>query len=370
MAGIKNINYLYGTDSISREEEADRMIAELLGEDGVEDSLTIIYPSDGSGREGPSSKILSAATNVGMFTEKQIIRVKHADKLKTEDQNALCSYLGAPNDVTYIVFEAETLSRKTKFGKLLKTGDRINVKEFLLPPPYKMEEWVAGRAASHGKRLSTESAALLIEKTGHDPRQIDMRLKTLADSSGEKKVISYEDIENNISDSRVCSPWDINSYIAAKDLAGAFNMIGAFYRNNIYFPTVIASVFRFIKDLYNIRKYCLANRDAARKYVRGGGGFEFRKKFAAAAALYAGIISSESDRSVYPKVVKAGLIENSANFTLTELEKTIHYITLFDTEYKTGKAGHDRNSMEFFIARVIFPEKAPNRSLWKEPAFG
>jgi len=120
------------------------------------------------------------------------------EKLTSNEQKALRSYLSSPSEKTIlIIIFNQSIKRNSpllKYFQSLAEGC-IHIKEFNLLKGKRVFGWIKKQVHEEGKKIDQYSCVRLVELVGNDLRRLNNEISKLVTFVGERKVIQIEDIE-------------------------------------------------------------------------------------------------------------------------------------------------------------------------------
>lgn len=157
----------------------------------------------------------------------RVVIVEEADKFVTEHRPQLEQYAAAPSKSGVLVLEVKAFPDTTKLAKALPDAAKLQCKA---PPEWKAAEWAAGFAGNwcatcHGKTLTPDAAAALVDRVGPSLGLIDQELAKLATAVGAKPKIEPADVERLVGRSRAANVFRILDHIGAGRPADAIKVL-------------------------------------------------------------------------------------------------------------------------------------------------
>jgi DNA polymerase III subunit delta len=136
--------------------------------------------------------VLTAAQTTSLFSNDQLIVLKHAEKVlggRSEKAVAqLKKYFEDPNSHSLLVFLAAGLRKSSKVVETMeKYGWVVQCSDI---PDWKIGGWLRSQASDKGLDLSEECAQLLVEKVGMDVACLHRALEQLITFIFPKKVVT------------------------------------------------------------------------------------------------------------------------------------------------------------------------------------
>jgi DNA polymerase-3 subunit delta len=189
-----------------------------------------------------ASEILDELRTSPFLTDKRVVLIKDADKFISENRETFEKYFDNPCSSGRLIFTVKTWDSRTKLAKkLTKIGKLINVTQ---PNRRELPQRLIKYADdAHGKKLSRQTAEILIELTGEELSRLYSELDKLALFIDKEKTITPKHIESLIGHNRLFNVFavidsiiDGNVGVAverlrsmfAQDKSSEFSVVGAF----------------------------------------------------------------------------------------------------------------------------------------------
>ncbi len=209
-----------GDDALKREAVLHRMRTRLekLGD--------LAFNSDTfDGEHAEGRHIVTACQTLPFASEKRLVVVENAEKLKKADSEELVSYLNSPSDTTVVLLIAEKLAKNTRLYKAVTALGSTAVIDCTRPKRWDLAQHVRNMAPGHGITLTSDAASLLVDLLGEDTVRLDNELKKLALANPTQKQIGKGDIERIVMREAEAKPWDLADALSARDLKRAMTVI-------------------------------------------------------------------------------------------------------------------------------------------------
>lgn len=177
------------------------------------------------GETALGADIVSACNTMPFASEKRLVYVRDADKLKKADSEELVAYLDSPSDQTVLALEAEKLAKNTRLYKAVaKVGPRSVIdcaplKRWELPP------YVVKLAQRRGLSMDNAAAQELVERVGESTVALDNQIATLAQLVGDAGRITLADVEANVAQIAEVSPWAFADAVCERNAPRAMEML-------------------------------------------------------------------------------------------------------------------------------------------------
>lgn len=161
--------------------------------------------------------LIGACNTLPFMSEKRLVVVHDADKMKKPVQEALISYLDAPNDTTVICLVAEKLAKNTRLYKVIAKVDKKAVIECAPQSARELPGQVQKFAASKGVTITRPAAEELIALVGESTVHLDGELAKMAIALGKGAVIDVAEVQAYVARVAEPKPWHLSDALAARD---------------------------------------------------------------------------------------------------------------------------------------------------------
>ena len=230
---------LHGEESFFIDKATELFLTHVLNDTEKEFNLNIFYGQDADPR-----KIVSAAMQYPLMSERRLVLLKEAQQMKEKDLNALKSYIEKPSPSTVLVLQYKGKKYPAKKGNLMAALKK-NAVIFESKKVYenKIPQWIISYGKNLGLEIDNYAAGLLTELIGNNLGTIFNELQKLKIAVGDKKNITVDDIKKYITLSREYNVFELNRALGLKNNRKVFEIIDTFSLNpNNYPMTLIASV--------------------------------------------------------------------------------------------------------------------------------
>ena len=208
-----------GDDSLKKEAVMKRMRVRLekLGD--------LSFNADSfEGETASGEAIATACRTVPFASEKRLVVVNGAEKLKKADAEEVISYLADPAESCVLMLVAEKLAKNTRLYKAVAALGKNAVIDCARPAKRDMAVHVRNMAPAHGITLTDGAAAALVDLLGEDTVRIDNELKKIALSGSGNAAVTEDDVRRIVSRETEAKPWDLTDAFAARDLPRALSV--------------------------------------------------------------------------------------------------------------------------------------------------
>jgi DNA polymerase-3 subunit delta len=178
-----------------------------------------------SSEESSISEILTNLNTPPVFSDKRLVILHQADKIKTDDKKAIIEYIKNPLETTCVIFES--IQRK-KTDSLLNACRDYGVKiVFYQMSEAQVTSWLKKYIAEKNFAITDDALKVLLDLAGTDLAILTSELDKIFiyTADAQKKEITYETVLNSIGFSKEENPFEISSYLLNKDIKNAIKCI-------------------------------------------------------------------------------------------------------------------------------------------------
>jgi len=179
-----------------------------------------------------------------MFSSGSVKRMKDIEKLEAYIENPLHS------TVFVVSYKEKKLDARKKFTKLIKEkGVLVTTKKMY---DSQLPEWTQELLQSKGLTISQKGLVLLIDHIGNDLTRIENEIDKISVNLGKRTTITEDDIEQYIGVSKDFNVFELQSALAAKDIARSIRIIQYFEANPKAAPIqlVLPSLYSFFSKVF------------------------------------------------------------------------------------------------------------------------
>ena len=167
---FKQIYLLYGEERYLKNQYTTRLRKALCQEG--DEMNTHFY----QGKDFSVGEVIDLAETLPFLAERRVMFFKDTGLFKAGGEK-LAEYLASPNDTTFFVFTESEVDKRSKLYKTVQS--KGYVAEFTVQDENSLKRWIAGILGREGKKISENTAQLLLSKTGTDMENIQMELEKL-----------------------------------------------------------------------------------------------------------------------------------------------------------------------------------------------
>ena len=292
---FKPVYWLEGEEEYFIDKAVEYAEHHILTESEASFNLSIFY-----GKDANWVDVVNACSRYPMFAERQVVLLKEAQQMR--DIEKLESYIENPlaSTVFVVSFKEKKLDARKKFARLVKEkGVLITTKKMY---ERELPQWTQELLHSKALTITQKGLALLVDHIGNDLVRIENEIDKLSVNLGKRTTITEEDIEQYIGVSKDYNVFELQSALAAKDLARSIRIIQYFEANPKAGPVqlVLPSLYSFFSKVFMV--FGAGTSDEKSVAAAIGVNPYFMKDYMQAAKLY-----------TYPGVEKALLLLHSYN---------------------------------------------------------
>ena len=242
---FKPLYYFFGEDSYNLSSVLTALESSFTPLLQSEFDKEIMYSEDKS-----INDILGLASSFPFFSEKKLIIVREAEKLK--DKKLLKDYADSPVDFTVLAFfhnGSVTNLNTEPFKSLDANGFLYEAKEL---KGKNLISWLINEAEEKGKNLSEENAQLLMDIVGENRSMLEVQLEKICIFLSDKKEITIEIIQQVSSELKQFNIFDLQNAIGVKDKARALLVANNLIDNGAEPTFIITMLTRYFIGLAKI----------------------------------------------------------------------------------------------------------------------
>ncbi len=202
-----------GDDALKREAVMKklRMRLEKLGD------LSFNFDSF-SGDSAQGDQIVAACQTIPFASEKRLVQLDDAEKLKKRDADAVVAYLASPSESTVLIMLAEKMNASSALYKAVSKIGKSAIIDCARPKARALPAHVVRMAKSFGLEMNERAAVKLIELVGEDTVRIDAELNKLSLALGTPAKITERDIKVHVAQVSEAKPWEFVNAFSARNI--------------------------------------------------------------------------------------------------------------------------------------------------------
>lgn len=183
---FKNVYLLFGEEAYLKIQYKEKLIHAL----NPDDDTMNFSKYEGKGIE--VREMIDLCETMPFFAEHRIVLVENSGFFKNKCDE-LADYMKEIPDYLRIIFVEEEVDRRNRMYKAVKSCGRIV--EFAKQDEKTLMRWAAGILGKEGKKITQRDMELLLTMTGVDMGNLRMELDKLISYTGERDVVTREDIQ-------------------------------------------------------------------------------------------------------------------------------------------------------------------------------
>lgn len=211
-SGFLPVYLIVGADELKREYVMTRL-TERMEKLGDLDFNRDIF----EGGQVGADELVTACNTLPFMSEKRLVVIRHAEKLRKQAQEAFITYLQAPNDAAVIALVAEKLAKNTRLYKAIAKIDRKAVVDCSPRSARELPAQVRQFAASKGVSITQTAAEELIALIGDSTVHLNGEIEKMAIALGQGAVIDVAEVQTYVARVVEPKPWHLSDALAARD---------------------------------------------------------------------------------------------------------------------------------------------------------
>ena len=257
---FKPVYYFFGEDSYNLSTTLAALEASFTPLLQSDFDKEIIYSEDKM-----ISDILGHASSFPFGSEKKLIIVKEAEKLK--DKKSLTDYASSPSEFTVLAFfhnGSITNLNSEPFKTLDVKGYLYEAKEL---KGKNLISWLINQAEEKGKILSEDNAQLLVDIVGENRDMLEVQLEKICIYLNDKKEITIEAVQQVSSELKQYNIFDLQNAIGLKDKAKSLSVSNNLLDNGAeptFIITMLTRYFTALAKITELRSKNIPDKEAAR----------------------------------------------------------------------------------------------------------
>ena len=228
--------------------EAEKLLDELLE---PQQKTTGLFNADPD--KVALAEVLDELRTTPFLTEKRVVLIKNADKFISENRDLLEKYFDNPCPTGILFLTVTTWQANTRLAKkLTRVGKLISVTQ---PKPWQLPSRLTEYADdAHDKKLTKDTAQLLIELTGDNLTRLYSEIDKLALFADTEKSITTSHVESLIGHNRLFNAFAVIDAILAGNAAQAANRLRNMFAEDKSTEYTVVGAFAFhFRRLFNAK---------------------------------------------------------------------------------------------------------------------
>lgn len=182
---FKPVYLLYGEEAFLKNSYKKKL------KDAITDGDTMNYNYfEGKGLD--VNELISLADTMPFFSEKRLILVEDSGFFKSA-ADALTDYLPNMPDTTCLIFAETAVDKRNRLYK--KVNELGHAAEMKRQDFSQLSRWAGSILSQNGRKITSATMNLFLERTGDDMENIRMELEKLISYTMGSEVVTSEDVE-------------------------------------------------------------------------------------------------------------------------------------------------------------------------------
>ena len=215
---IEPIYFLFGPEAYLRARAADEIANEALRDT----LLREFNDSSFSLIRDAVADALAIAEQLPMMSSRRVVRIRDFGRLKETDEEPLLSYLQRPVETTVVIFSADDIDKRKKFGKTLLAGEAY---EFQPLKGAELQAWVRSHLKNLNAEIESPAIQRLLEVVSNDLYTLSNELNKLAAAALPSGRITIQLVDELAVRSREHMNWELSDQLIARNRHGALRTL-------------------------------------------------------------------------------------------------------------------------------------------------
>jgi DNA polymerase III delta subunit len=242
------------------------------------------------------------------------------------------------------------------FSDLIKKQPKkFSISEFVLPPDYKMAQWLETRTPFLiGRAISKKDAEYFIDLVGADAVTLYSELQKIDIVLPPKKNIDQASIDMVSGSSRAMAPYELAQALGKKDFPKVLEIIDSLYRGSVHLPLLVSAIFKHFWGLFRIAMFAKAHPNEIKRFLDSMRHFNksVQEEIGVMIGVSAGLMSENQKTSVYPVLVKGSLVQHSATYTEGQYKRIFKLLEKYDIGIKTGRESDAKTGLQLLCYKI------------------
>jgi DNA polymerase-3 subunit delta len=173
--------------------------------------------------EADGAEIAASAQTAPFLAERRLVLVKNADQMPAAQARVLGEGLDdlLPSTCVILLYKGKA-DRKDPLAARVPENQLFT---FWTPFPSQLPAWIIAEASRQGKKISRDAAGALAELIPASLQDLSMEIEKLALHADKGATITRADVEELTDAAETSTPWELESSLQQKDLAGVFRKL-------------------------------------------------------------------------------------------------------------------------------------------------
>ena len=315
---FRQIYLLYGEEAYLVQQYKHKLL-EALCEEG--DTMNF---ARFEGKDISQQEVIDLAETMPFFSDRRVILLEDTGFFKNKC-DLIADYMTELPDYLNLIFVEQEVDKRSRMYKAVR--DKGHAAEFKMPKNEDLVKWIGGTLKNNGRKIRTDTAELLLERTGSDMGNIRNELE---------KLICYTEGRDHITTA------DLDAVCITQTVSKIFDMVRAVVQKDQ------KQAMALYEDLLALREPPLKILAIMAR--------QFRQMLLAKRMEHEGTAQPEMMKVLgvqYSSTVRS-ILSCARRYTFSELEGILREFTEMEESVKTGKIG-ERLAVELMIIRCLEP---------------
>lgn len=183
---FKQVYLFYGEEAFLKKRYKKKLRQALVPED---DTMNC---SSFEGKGINPNEVIDLAETLPFFSERRVIMIEDSGFFKNQSPE-MAEYMKEISSSTYFIFVEEEVDKRSKMFKAVKAAGRVV--EFPRQDAQTLTKWIIGLLKAENKKITQPTMQLFLEMVGNDMENIENEIEKVLCYTGNREVISSEDIK-------------------------------------------------------------------------------------------------------------------------------------------------------------------------------
>jgi DNA polymerase-3 subunit delta len=203
------------------------------------------------GDSATADAVIGAANTLPFMSDRRLVIVRKADRMSTADLGLLADYATDPNPETTLVLVATKIAKNMRVYKAI---DALGgAAEYKAPTKREYPRTVVGMFAARERKIGIDAAEVLVRAIGYDLRRLSIEIDKVIAFSGDRQVLSRDDVEQVMSTTAPTSIFDFLDALGSRECRDALRLLAALLADGESVHGVHAMSLRHVRNLLSVR---------------------------------------------------------------------------------------------------------------------
>ncbi|MBU4343451.1 MAG: DNA polymerase III subunit delta, partial [Candidatus Omnitrophica bacterium] len=216
-----------GEEGLLKDEAIETLKSKFLDSSTKELNYSLFYAND---RNFDVKAVFDTLHTMPFLSKKRLVILKQADDLPKPAKESVILYLRAPKESSILIIESpSSVIKKGDF--LLQASKLAKLVYFRRLTDASIGTWLTGKAAQARKKISYDAIKMLKEDLPNDLRILSSNLENIILYTGNRPIITRQDVEKVIGVSPSHTAFDLIDSIEKRDAKKALRIFSSLKRD-------------------------------------------------------------------------------------------------------------------------------------------